>query len=82
LRKQWGKESVEFKIVDLICYTLKHVDTGPDPDPQKKIPWKSSVPGAMGFNTHMFNESGPDVRHIYLLARAVASFIRTKADAL
>jgi hypothetical protein len=79
LRQVWRKQSIDFAMVDLICHTLKHVETGGE-TPENRIPWTAAMPGAMGFNTHMPNESGPDVRQIYYLARSAVTFIRKKAD--
>jgi len=75
LRKEWNKQSIDFAVVDLVCHTLKHVEVPGESD-SKRIPLKAAMPGAMGFNTHALNEFGPDVRHIYLSARAAVLFIR------
>lgn len=81
LRQEWRRKSVDFALIDLVCHTLKHVESSGE-TPEDRIPWTAAMPGAMGFNTHMPNEHGPDVRQIYYVARSAIAFIREQADAL
>jgi hypothetical protein len=74
LRQVWCKESIEFKLVDVIAHHFKHVKSS-----DEKIP--ASRPGipigwALGFN-----ETGDtmDLRNLYFVIRDAVRFVHRKA---
>jgi hypothetical protein len=77
LRQKWSKESLDFKLVDVIAHHFKHVRSS-----DEKIPaFKPGLPigRALGFN-----EAGDtlDVRNLYYVIRDAVRFVHTKAGTI
>jgi hypothetical protein len=74
LRQKWGKESMEFKMVDIIAHHFKHVQSS-----DEKIP--PTRPGIPIGHALGFDETGEkmDVRNIYFLIRDAVRFVHKKA---
>lgn len=74
VRQIWGKESLEFKLVDVIAHHFKHVKSN-----DEKIP--SSRPGLPIGLALGFNEAGDemDLRNIYFVIRDAVRFVHRKA---
>jgi hypothetical protein len=74
LRQQWCKESLEFKMVDVIAHHFKHVQSSDERIP----PTRPGIPigRALGFD-----ETGEsmDLRNIYYLIRDAVRFVHKKA---
>src|ERR1039458_2392441 len=58
LRKAWGKESMEFLIVEHVAHDFKHVKSEDERRITRGIPLSHAFYGGMGFNTHTFNDTG------------------------
>ena len=74
IRQKWGKESMEFHIVDILAHHFKHVQS-----PAEKVPPnrpRIPIGHALGFD-----ETGEkmDVRNIYFLIRDAVRFVHKKA---
>jgi hypothetical protein len=73
-RQSWGKESPEFKLVDVIAHHFKHVKSTDERIPASR----SGLPigRALGFN-----EAGDemDLRNIYFVIRDAVRFVHRKA---
>jgi hypothetical protein len=74
LREQWCKESLDFKLVDIVAHHLKHVK-GDD----ERIP--ASRPGlpisyALGFGEH---GEGLELRNLCFVMRDAIKFLHAKA---
>lgn len=74
LRQLWCRESVEFKLVDVIAHHLKHVKSS-----DEKIP--PSRPGIPIGYALGFNDAGDtmDVRNLYFVIRDAVRFVHRKA---
>jgi hypothetical protein len=77
LRQNWCKESVEFKLVDVLAHHFKHVQSS-----DEKIP--STRPGlpiglALGFDD---TGEAMDLRNIYFLIRDAVRFVHSKAGTI
>ena len=74
LRQEWCRESLEFKLVDVIAHHFKHVKSSDEKVP----PTRSGIPigRALGFD-----ETGEsmDLRNIYYLIRDAVRFVHKKA---
>jgi len=74
IRQKWGKESLEFRLVDVIAHHFKHVKSIDERIP----PTRPGIPigHALGFD-----ETGEtmDVRNIYFLVRDAVRFVHKKA---
>ena len=74
LRQQWCKESLEFKLVDVLAHHFKHVQSSDERIP----PTRPGIPigRALGFD-----ETGEsvDLRNIYYLIRNAVRFVHKKA---
>jgi hypothetical protein len=77
LRQGWGKESVEFKLVDVIAHHFKHVKST-----DERIP--SSRPGLPIGLALGFNEAGDEMnlRSIYFVVRDAVRFVHRKAGTI
>jgi hypothetical protein len=74
LRQVWGRESLEFKLVDVLAHHFKHVQSS-----DEKIP--STRPGlpiglALGFDEA---GEGMDLRNLYFVIRDAVRFVHKKA---
>jgi hypothetical protein len=73
-RQMWGKESLEFKLVDIIAHHSKHVKS----TDERILPSRPGIPigHALGFN-----ETGDemDLRNIYYVIRDAVRFVHRKA---
>ena len=77
LRQEWCRESLEFKLVDVIAHHFKHVQSS-----DEKIP--SSRPGlpiglALGFDEA---GEGMDLRNLYFVIRDAVRFVHKKAGTI
>ncbi|HVQ68147.1 MAG TPA: hypothetical protein VMT08_11665 [Bradyrhizobium sp.] len=73
-RKLWGKESMEFQLVDVIAHHFKHVLS--DDERNKGNRPGISIGWALGFN-----ETGEtmDLRNLYFVIRDAVLFVHRKA---
>ncbi len=74
IRQKWGKESLEFKLVDVIAHHFKHVKSNDERIP----PTRPGIPIGYALG---FDETGEtmDVRNIYFLIRDAVRFVHKKA---
>jgi hypothetical protein len=74
VRHAWCKESVEFKLVDVLAHHFKHVQSS-----DEKIP--ASRPGLPIALALGFDESGEamDLRNLYYVIRDAVRFVHRKA---
>ena len=74
LRQQWSKESLEFKLVDVIAHHFKHVKSS-----DEKVP--ACRPGIPIGHALGFNEAGDtmDLRNLYFVIRDSVRFVHRKA---
>lgn len=74
IRQKWGKESLEFKLVDVIAHHFKHVKSN-----DERIP--ATRPGIPIGHALGFDETGEtmDVRNIYFLVRDAVRFVHKEA---
>lgn len=74
LRQKWGKESIEFKLVDVLAHHFKHIQSA-----DERIP--ATHPGlpiglALGFDEA---GEGMDLRNLYFVIRDAVRFVHRKA---
>ena len=74
LRQEWCKESLEFKLVDVIAHHFKHVKSSDEKIP----PTSPGIPIGLALG---FDETGEsmDLRNIYYLIRDSVRFVHKKA---
>ena len=74
LRQKWCRESLEFKLVDVIAHHFKHVRSSDERNPANRpgLP----IGRALGFN-HAGDKM--DVRNLYYVIRDAVRFVHTKA---
>ena len=74
VRQDWCKESLEFKLVDVLAHHFKHVQSS-----DEKIP--ASRPGLPIALALGFDESGEamDLRNLYYVIRDAVRFVHQKA---
>ena len=74
LRQMWCKESLEFKLVDVIAHHLKHVRSSDERIPPDR-------PGLPIGRALGFNDAGDtlDVRNLYYVIRDAVRFVHKKA---
>lgn len=79
LRKQWGEQSREFLVIDMIAHHFKHVqsDVEKQPSPKAAIPLASAI---FGHETGGREAMGLDLHNLYFIIRDGISFIRSKVD--
>ena len=77
LRQDWCKESLEFKLVDILAHHFKHVQSS-----DEKIP--STRPGIPIAYVLGFDESGEgmDLRNLYFVIRDAVRFVHKKAGTI
>ncbi len=75
LRQEWGNESMEFAMVDIIAHHFKHVKSNDERIPPNTRP---GLPIGLALG---FDETGEkmDVRNIYFLIRDAVRFVHKKA---
>jgi hypothetical protein len=80
LRKAWGKESMEFLIVDHVAHDFKHVKSEDTRRLTRGIPLSHAIYGGMGFNTHTLNDTGQIValRHLTFVVQDAVKFLHKK----
>jgi hypothetical protein len=80
---KWRSESRAFALIEIVALDFKHVRSskhklkaGPP-----RIPIGMALYGQMGFNTHMFNDTGQvaSLRHLTFMADEVVRFLQQKA---
>jgi hypothetical protein len=76
-RQIWGKESQEFKVVDILAHHFKHVQSSEENVP----PTRPGIPigRVLGFDD---NGEGLDVRNLYFLIRDAMRFVHKKAGTI
>jgi hypothetical protein len=74
LRQDWGRESLEFKLVDILAHHFKHVQSS-----DEKIP--VTRPGIPIWIVLGFDEAGEgmDLRNLYFVIRDAVRFVHKKA---
>jgi hypothetical protein len=74
VRQDWCKESLEFKLIDVLAHHFKHVQSS-----DEKIP--ASRPGLPIALALGFDESGEamDLRNLYYVIRDAVRFVHQKA---
>jgi hypothetical protein len=77
LRQDWCRESIEFKLVDVIAHHFKHVQCS-----DERIP--TTRPGLPIGLALGFDESGGtlDLRNIYFVIRDAVRFVHRKAGTI
>lgn len=77
IRQAWCKESLEFKLVDVLAHHLKHVQSS-----DEKI--SASRPGLPIGHALGFDESGEamDLRNLYYVIRDAVRFVHRKAGTI
>lgn len=76
LRQEWGQESMEYAMVDIIAHHFKHVKSNDEripPNTRPGIP----IRYALGFDAAGGEEM--DLRNIYFLIRDAVRFVHKKA---
>jgi hypothetical protein len=75
LRREWGKESLPFTLIDVIAHHFKHVESNAETHPRGPgIP----IAHALGFGPNGLNL---ERRNLYFVLRDAIGFLRTKAQA-
>jgi len=84
MRKAWGKESMEFLIVDHVAHDFKHVKSEDERRVTRGLPLSHAIYGGMGFNTHTLNDTGQitALRNLTFVVRDAVKFLHKKADGL
>ena len=74
LRQVWGKESQQFKLVDILAHHFKHVRSSDERTP-------STRPGIPIAHVLGFDEAGEgmDLRNLYFVVRDAVRFVHKKA---
>ena len=74
LRKKWGKESMEFKLVDIVAHHFKHGKS----DDERIAPAREGIPISFVLG---FNESGDEMelRNYFFVLRDAIKFLHRKA---
>lgn len=77
LRQKWGKESMEFKLVDILAHHFKHVKSDSEKVPLKK----GSLPIGLALG---FDDAGEnmDLRNLYFVIRDAVRFVHKKAGTI
>jgi hypothetical protein len=86
LRKEWGKKSIEFAVVDMVAHKLKHIISGDEKRPPKPGTIKLSqlIFGQGTLNTKMLNsgtlgDDGIDLHNLYFVIRDAIKFVHEEA---
>jgi hypothetical protein len=86
LRQVWANESADFKIVDIVAHDFKHLKAGNRtlPPNRAKMSFSVGVYGKIGYNVHVYNETGKStaLRNLVHVVKDALAFIRVKAEAL
>lgn len=74
LRQRWCRESIDFKLVDVIAHHFKHVKSSDERIPPNR-------PGLPIGRALGFNDAGDalDLRNLYYVIRDAVRFVHTKA---
>jgi hypothetical protein len=77
LRQVWCKESLEFKLVDIIAHHFKHVQSSDE----KISPARPGIPIGVALG---FDETGEsmDLRNLYFVIRDAVRFVHKKAGTI
>ena len=75
---------MEFKLVDIVAHDFKHIHASDRNVPPNTIPLSFALYGSMGFNTHMFNDTGElkSLRHLTFIVRDALEFVHAQAKLL
>jgi hypothetical protein len=81
LRQKWGKQSMEFRLVDIVAHDFKHVRSDNRKIPPRSIPISFALYGGMGFNTHTFNDTGQlsALRNLVYVVQGAVKFLHRQA---
>ena len=84
LRQVWGRKSMEFKLVDIVAHDFKHIRASDRNVPPNRIPLSFALYGRMGFNTHIFGDTGQieSLRHLTFIVRDALKFVHAQAKVL
>jgi hypothetical protein len=77
LRKKWGEESMEFKLVDIVAHDFKHVKSSDHRPVKRTIPIAHALYGRSHFNKSMFNDTGQieSLRHLTFVVQDAVRFL-------
>jgi hypothetical protein len=84
LRQVWGRQSQEFKLVDIVAHDFKHIRASNRSGAPDRIPVSMALYGQMGFNTHMYNDTGQveTLQHLTFIVGEAVEFIKSQAAQL
>ena len=84
LRQVWGRRSQELKLVDIVAHDFKHIHASNRSGAPGRIPVSMALYGHMGFNTHMYNDTGQveTLQHMTFIVRDAVEFIKGQAALL
>ena len=84
LRQIWGRQSLEFKLVDIVAHDFKHIRASGRGVPAGRIPISHALYGQAPFNTRLFNDAGQveSLRHLTSVVRDAVKFIHGQAERL
>lgn len=74
IRQEWCRESLEFKLVDILAHHFKHVASSDEKVPLK--PGSLPIGLALGFDK---DGEGMDLRNLYFVIRDAVRFVHKKA---
>lgn len=84
LRQVWGRQSMEFKLVDIVAHDFKHIHASDRKGPPNTIPLSFALYGSMGLNTHTLNDTGQleSLRNLTFVVRDALKFVHAQAKHL
>jgi hypothetical protein len=82
LRQLWGRQSTEFKLVDVVAHDLKHIRASERGVRAGRIPISHALYGRAPLNTAMLNDAGQleSLRHLTFIVRDAVKFIHAEAE--
>ncbi len=82
LRQVWGRQSMEFKLVDIVAHDFKHIRASERGVPAGRMPISRALYGHAPFNTATFNDTGQveSLRHLTFIVLDAVKFIQVQAD--
>ena len=84
LRQVWGRESMEFKLVDIVAHDFKHIHASDRKGAPSTIPLSFALYGHIGLGTHMLGDTGQIemLRHLTFIVRDALKFVHAQAKQL
>lgn len=84
LRQVWGRQSQQFKLVDIVAHDFKHIRATNRTGAPRRILVSMALYGHMGFNTHMFNDTGQidTLRNLTFVVGDAVEFVKAQAKVL